>query len=71
MKTASQKSNLDNLTINPDCTVRIIDDSVCPPVWKTIGKCTYAPNPIKAIMKKNGVKMAWVFFLGQKEFFSL
>ena len=47
--------------IHPGCRVRIIDYSADRPVWKTIGECFDAPNPIAELLKQHNLSGAWVF----------
>lgn len=46
--------------IHPSCQVQVIDDTGTTPRWKTIATCFDAPNPIAEVLKRNGLKSAWV-----------
>ena len=43
--------------VHPGCRVKVIDDGR----WKTLGECLDAPNPIREIMLRNDVTVAWIF----------
>ncbi len=47
--------------IAPGCIVKVIDDSADRPVWREIGECFDAPNPIRKIMLANKITTAWIF----------
>ncbi len=52
----------------PGCSLQVIDNSTFPPRWKVlVANMIDAPNPIKAEMKRLGLKSAWVRdFMGER-----
>ncbi len=44
--------------MHPTCKVKVIDADTMK--WRTIGECYDAPNPVAEVMRKAGVKTAWI-----------
>lgn len=53
---AQKIEKVDGLSVVPSCVVQVIDGDR----WKTLAQVAYAPNPIAAVLKKHGLRWAWV-----------
>lgn len=59
-------------TILPNCTVKIIDDSIpFKPMWKTIARCVYDPAEMRKALSIVNLRGAWFFFDNEKRYITV
>ncbi len=68
---AKQAMSLEGYNVVPGCYVKVIDESVDPPRWRTIAETAYTPRHINDVMKQHGLRSCWVFWTCGKDMWFL
>lgn len=61
-----QVMKIDDLNVWANCKIQVINEETMK--YETIAEVPYTPKHIKQAMKKNNVKSAWIYFMGERTY---